>query len=279
MMDTSLLKTFLEVSRTRHFAKAAENLFVTPAAVSARVKLLETQLGVRLFARRRGNMQLTNEGERLQPLAETMIDTWARTIQEVSLQSDMEARIHIGATSSMWMLSMQERLQELVTEKPELAIQAEGHSNDDLARLLLSRTLDLVLLPDPPSNTGVNCEKIGDLTLVLAARDSVTATEAVSDRYIYVDWGTRFANFHARKFGEHSKPALHVNLASIALNMIESNGGAAYLPKSTVTSTEFLQIVEGSPSFKRPIFACYQEGNTRIDLIKEVTSLLEGISI
>ncbi|MBT3834433.1 MAG: LysR family transcriptional regulator, partial [Gammaproteobacteria bacterium] len=34
-MDIDLLKTFVEVNRTRHFARAAENLFVTSAAVSA----------------------------------------------------------------------------------------------------------------------------------------------------------------------------------------------------------------------------------------------------
>ncbi len=39
-MDTDLLKTFLEVSKTRHFGKAANNLFVTQAAVSARIKHL-----------------------------------------------------------------------------------------------------------------------------------------------------------------------------------------------------------------------------------------------
>ncbi|MGB1090783.1 MAG: LysR family transcriptional regulator, partial [Oceanobacter sp.] len=37
-MDTELLKTFLEVSRTRHFGRAAENLFLTQSAVSFRVR-------------------------------------------------------------------------------------------------------------------------------------------------------------------------------------------------------------------------------------------------
>ena len=41
-MDIDLLKTFVEVNRMRHFARAAENLFVTSAAVSARVKQLES---------------------------------------------------------------------------------------------------------------------------------------------------------------------------------------------------------------------------------------------
>ena len=52
-MDTDLLKTFIEVSKTRHFGKAAENLYVTQAAVSSRIRQLESRLGVELFSRRR----------------------------------------------------------------------------------------------------------------------------------------------------------------------------------------------------------------------------------
>lgn len=278
-MDISLLKTFVEVNNTRHFSRAADNLFVTSAAVSARIKLLESQLGVQVFVRRRGNMQLTNEGERLLPLAETMINTWSRTLQEVSLQPEMEARIHIGATPSMWMLSMEEKLVEISEKKPELAVQAEGHSNGDLLRLLLDRTLDLVLLPDPPETTEFHSQKLGELTLVLAGRAQLQIDAAIVDDYVFVDWGTPFANFHAKKFGDVSSPALHVNLASIALRIIEARGGSAYLPKSTVRAEPWLHPIDGAPVFKRPIFACYQEGNVKLKLINEVVSLLEGISI
>ncbi|MDQ4425686.1 LysR family transcriptional regulator, partial [Thalassolituus sp.] len=52
-MDTDLLKTFMEVSRTRHFGRAAENLYLTQSAVSFRIRQLEGLLGVELFSRQR----------------------------------------------------------------------------------------------------------------------------------------------------------------------------------------------------------------------------------
>ena len=69
-MDTELLKTFLEVGHTRHFGKAAENLYLTPSAVSFRIKQLESLLGVELFSRHRNNIQITPAGERMLPYAE-----------------------------------------------------------------------------------------------------------------------------------------------------------------------------------------------------------------
>jgi DNA-binding transcriptional LysR family regulator len=278
-LDIDLLKTFLEVNKTRHFSRAADNLFVTSAAVSARIKLLEGQLGVPLFIRHRGNMQLTNEGEKLVPLAETIITTWARTLQEVSLQSEMDARIHIGATSSMWMLSMQEKLLDVVQQFPGIAVQAEGHSNNELTRFVVDRSLDLVLLPDPPASTEFRAEKIGELTLVLAAPTETRASAAFSKGYIYVDWGTAFASWHASKFGEQVAPSLHVNLASIAVSVLLEKDGAAFLPRSQVDSTALLVKVAGIPSFRRPIYACYREANERIEIIRQVVACLKGISV
>lgn len=59
-MDTELLKTFLEVSRTRHFGRAAEALYLTQSAVSFRIRQLENQLGVNLFTRHRNNIRLNH---------------------------------------------------------------------------------------------------------------------------------------------------------------------------------------------------------------------------
>ncbi|MDX1519680.1 MAG: LysR family transcriptional regulator, partial [Gammaproteobacteria bacterium] len=77
-MDVDLLKTFLEVHKTRHFGKAAENLFITQSAVSARIRQLEEILGVRLFHRDRKNIQPTACGEKLIAHAENIISMWNR---------------------------------------------------------------------------------------------------------------------------------------------------------------------------------------------------------
>ena len=64
-MDIDALKTFIEVNRTRHFGQAARNLYVSQSTVSARIKLLEEQVGLPLFVRQRNNIQLTAAGEKL----------------------------------------------------------------------------------------------------------------------------------------------------------------------------------------------------------------------
>ena len=50
-MDLESLESFLEVEKHKNFTKAAESLFCTQAAVSMRIKRLETALECGLFKR------------------------------------------------------------------------------------------------------------------------------------------------------------------------------------------------------------------------------------
>ena len=84
-MKIELLTTFLEVSRTLHFRIASENLFITQSAVSARIKLLESDLGVLLFDRSQKHLKLTAEGNRLIKHANELIFMWQKTKQDVGI--------------------------------------------------------------------------------------------------------------------------------------------------------------------------------------------------
>jgi LysR family glycine cleavage system transcriptional activator len=58
------LKAFEAAGRHLSVSKAAQELFVTPAAISRQVRVLEDFLGVQLFSRVPGGLQLTTHGAR-----------------------------------------------------------------------------------------------------------------------------------------------------------------------------------------------------------------------
>lgn len=64
-LPLNALRTFEACARLGSFLKAAEELSVTPGAVSRQVKALEAELGVRLFDRFNRAVRLTEVGERL----------------------------------------------------------------------------------------------------------------------------------------------------------------------------------------------------------------------
>jgi len=61
------IRAFAASARHLSFSKAATELFVTPAAVSQQVKLLEDHLGTRLFRRTGKALVLTNAGQAVLP--------------------------------------------------------------------------------------------------------------------------------------------------------------------------------------------------------------------
>lgn len=76
-------RAFDAAARHLSFTLAAEELFVTQAAVSQRIKQLESQLGFKLFVRRARQLSLTDEGKQLAPVVAESIGAIAKAIDAV----------------------------------------------------------------------------------------------------------------------------------------------------------------------------------------------------
>lgn len=79
----STLRTFEAAARFLSFKKAAEELHVTPAAVSQQIKALETWLGTPLFRRRPAALQLTEDGLALFPKIRDGLNCFADGVESV----------------------------------------------------------------------------------------------------------------------------------------------------------------------------------------------------
>ena len=81
-MNPELLQTFLKIVKYKQISQAADSLYITQAAVSNRLSRLESQLGVKLINRVKGqaNVTLTKYGRRLVPIA----NEWMELVQETA---------------------------------------------------------------------------------------------------------------------------------------------------------------------------------------------------
>jgi len=231
IMDIELIKTFLEVKDCRHFGKAAENLYLTQAAISTRIRQLERYFGVTLFQRARNNIQLTLAGERLVPHAESMLNTLRMAKQDVALASEQVAQISIAGTPNTWDVYIHDAISKIYMSHPEISLVAEILSREQLTRQLLERTLDVAILFDPPKVEELKIESLHmfKLTPVTTFQNKI-ASPAEVKRYIMIDWGTSFINWHAKEVKGISIPAIRTSTARIALDLMLQCGGSAYLP-------------------------------------------------
>ena len=281
-MDIELLKTFLEVKQTRHFSKAAENLYLTQAAVSARIKQLESILGAPLFSRYRNNLQLTASGERFVHHAEGILIAWDRARQEVSLKKDQQHVISLGATSGLWDLVLQAGLNEIHRVMANLALRAEALNEEALLRRLMERTLDLALIYEPAKMSELKSTPVSSAELILVTTEQHGDVQnAIDGGYISVDWGTSFNLTFAQCFPDAPPPMLHTTLARIGLDFMLDHHGSAYLPLRLVTEhldQHRLFHLDQAPVIQRPIFACYHQANEYQHEIIQMIEIIRDIA-
>lgn len=279
-MDVRVLSTFLELARVRHFGRAAENLHITQAAVSARIKQLENYFNTVLFTRNRNNIKLTSSGERLIGYAEVMVTTLQQAKYELSLENAQALQLTIGGTPNIWDAYLQNCLSEVTEEFHGYGFNAEVLSRDQINRGLIDRTLDLAFAFDPLKAEELECKKITDLTLVLVSTIKCNVDAALAEKYVYVDWGTAFSSEHAERHPQKYAPYLRTSTARIALDFILEKGGSAYLPASVVEpflNSGQLTAVEQSLNWDRPLYLSYRKKSTSIEAIIAVEKLIHKI--
>lgn len=278
-MNTDLLTTFLEVARTRHFGKAAENLCLTQSAVSFRIKQLEDSVGSQIFQRKRNNILLTPIGERLLPHAENLISSWQSALQDVGAASNQDLQIALGSTSNLWDTFLQSLLPKVVDTFDGLNIRTEINSHLDLTQALLAGRVDIAIMLDPPRVAELGLTKIGKIELVLVSdKNNANEEDLINIKHIYVDWGTSVNFLQSRMFNQLDTPILHTGQTHIALEFLMTYGGAALLPKALVEpyiKSKQLFYISGVESFVRGVYAVNSDSSTKSKIVSSVIELLK----
>lgn len=269
-MDTELLKTFLEVSRTRHFGRAAETLYLTQSAVSFRIRQLETQLGVNLFTRHRNNIRLTIAGERLRPYAENLMATWSQAKKEVAL-APQQPELRLGASTGLWEAYLTDWLKVLYCEHKELHIEARVAPRHLLVKQLHERQLDLLITTEAPKMDELSSQQIGSVSLALF-RSKFTPEQEKSP-YIRVEWGADFQHDNSCRSGAEEIPVLATTSAHIAYQMLTATRGCAFLPEFWSEVYPDLVRVADILAVSRPIFAVWLKNSDHLPRLNQLLAI------
>ncbi|BDH44071.1 HTH-type transcriptional regulator HdfR [Salmonella enterica subsp. enterica serovar Choleraesuis] len=272
-MDTELLKTFLEVSRTRHFGRAAEALYLTQSAVSFRIRQLENQLGVNLFTRHRNNIRLTAAGERLLPYAENLMNTWLIARKEVA-QTSQHNEFSIGASSVLWECMLGDWLAQLYSENSDMYFEARIAQRQSLVKQLHERQLDLLITTEAPKMDEFSSQMLGQFELALYCTPPARERKDLS--YLSLDWGPDFQQHEGILHEGDNSPCLLTSSALLTRRMLEPLNGCAWLPCDWAKDKEGLVRISDSPSVMRPLYAIWLQNS---DKQIQVKALLKTAAI
>lgn len=127
------LRAFEVAARQSSFTKAAEELFVTPSAVSHQVKALEEHLGIALFLREAKTLTLTPAGRAYLPAVQQAFHLLADATRLLGAKMTPVLRVDIPPTfAAKWLIP---RLDGFVKAHPEIDIRVSTDSGTpDFAR-------------------------------------------------------------------------------------------------------------------------------------------------
>ena len=279
-MDTELLRTFLEVNRTRHFGKAAANLYLTQSAVSARIRLLEQTVGVPLFTRDRNDIQLTSQGRKLVKHAETMLTAWNRARQEIALDNEDKTGLSAAGVPSLWDMMLPAWVETMCRELPDIVLSVEALDVDSILRRLAERTLDLGLMLESPPLADLALKEFATIRFVLvSSRAGISGSDAVGEDYFLVNWGAWFTSAHARYFPDLPTPTVRVGPGRVARALILGRGGSAYLAEPLIVDDLVagrLHLVADAPVIEREAFAVYPREAENRAFIERALAMLDA---
>ena len=185
MLNATWLETYVTLTETGHFTRAAEKLNMTQPGVSQHLRKLEEQVGQSLIAQEGKSFTLTSAGEAMRDLG------LSRRVEERQLRDTIMAddpdvgEVRIACSGSFAQL-LYPRLLTLMRDAPRLMVHLEAAPQDTVVSGVLDGRFDLGIAGQDTGHPRLKAQPIGreELCLILPAdADDKTITfQVLEDR-------------------------------------------------------------------------------------------------
>ena len=154
-MNLRFVEAFYWVATLQSVSRAAEKLFITQSAMSARIASLEEELGTVLLDRRDKQFRLTMAGQRFLKHAARLLELQREIKLEMGGEVPAEIQMRIGAIESVlhsWLIPWVESLR---AQYPALELELSVETTPVLIELVRRGALDIVFTASPANSEGV----------------------------------------------------------------------------------------------------------------------------
>ena len=291
LMNLDFVEAFYWAAALKNVTRAADKLFLTQSAVSARIARLEEELNTPLLDRRGKHFRLTTAGARFYSEAERLLGLWRDIKTRLGSGPQRPVSLQVGAIESVlhsWLIPWMERLR---VEQPQLELQLIIETTDGLHDLMRRGALDLVLASLPVHVDGVRTRELPSMpmgfvgkrtlhtrrgyTLAQLAQGGLLTFQRGSQPYVALLDVLRSAGLEASRV--HTSSSI-----SAMVRLVASGFGVATLPHPAVqrlARTEGLRLLPCDVALVAlPIHMSWRADPTSgvIDAVVESAALAAG---
>ena len=156
-MNTEYLESFVRVIECSSLAEAARRLNITPGAVAARIRILESDLGTSLIQRSGQSVKPTEAGLRIYDKAQALLQD-ARDLQACAAEGSPSGELRLGVFYSALTTHLPFLLEEFcLKQQPDQSILIDFGASAELCSRVHGGQLDVALVIEPPFTLHKNC--------------------------------------------------------------------------------------------------------------------------
>lgn len=270
------LKAFYQLSQDKNFTKAADKLAITQSAFSHRILNLEKDLETTLFIREKGNIQLTEAGEKLLRYCEKLY-----RLQEEVLESiyddeavDLVGTVRVGGFSSINRSCILPALAQLLRENPRVSISTFSVELDELLDLMKSSKVDFVLSNKPPQSTSIQTDFLGFEDNVMVESKKYK----FSGHYLDHDSKDVTTSSYFKLKPELAKSTKKRYLDDVygLIDGVKLGLGRAVLPTHLISDQKDLKVLFPKTKLQVPIYLLYYKNSYHTRLEKAVINAIKS---
>jgi len=276
MVDLSVIRSFIAITKSGSFRIAAERNHITQPAVSQHIQILEKRMNATLFERHGKKTSLTPAGKIFLPYAESILKQYAEAkihVQEAN--NEFRGTLRIATIYSIGLYELQPVINKFFRRYPKINLHLEYHSNAAIYEMVINQTIDFGLVAFPQEKAGIVSEVFVEDKLVLVQSPLHRTTEKKSIgleglnkvKFIGFSRQTPTGKMINQFFNtENVQPNViheHDNIELIK-SAVVLGLGCAILPRNTITrelKDKSLEIINvAGLSLKRPLGMLYPKG-------------------
>ena len=270
-MNLRFVEAFYWVAQLKSVSRAAEKLFLTQSAMSARIAALEEELGTLLLDRRDKRFRLTVAGSRFVGYAQKMLELQREVKAEMGTGQSQAASLRLGAIESVlhsWLIPW---IEQLRASQPGLELELTVETTPVLMDQVQRGALDVAFAALPASGDGVRSKALDAMAMCFVGQAAkhrkrrYTLAELVQDELLTFQRGSQphVALLDAiRQSGLEAKRVHAISSISAMAQLVQGGFGVATLPRAaaerlvTVQGLRILQVDAVLPPL--PIHASYR---------------------
>jgi LysR family hydrogen peroxide-inducible transcriptional activator len=294
-MTLTELRYVVAVAELRHFGQAAARCFVSQPSLSASVKNLEEELGVKLFERGKRGVFLTGAGEQIVAQARRALEE-AERVKTVARQGrdPLKGTLRLGIIHTIAPYLLPGLVGALRRSAPDMPLDVEENTTANLDRMLKAGELDAVILALPYEGPGIETvplyeEKfrvVAPAKHALARRKSVAVEELDAGELLLLPVGHCFRDQVLDACHEFSRPpeaGRQGNSIETLRSMVASGLGVSVLPATALTARHANPLVKAvqftAPCPMRRVALASRRGFHRSVALAKLASAIRGLHL